>query len=85
MTGSRAQGEWRDGAMEGLGVRVYKSGRLAAGRWARGALAEELAPAACAAAVQAADRAAQAARRVKVCSLGLRRQVRRRVVCTHCR
>lgn len=64
--GINLQGEWRDGVMEGLGVRVFKSGRLTAGRWAGGGLAEELAPQACAAAVQAADRAAQAARQVKV-------------------
>ena len=63
-------------------MRVYKSGRLAAGRWARGALAEELAPQACAAAVQAADRAAQAARRVKVRLVGSRCQELRRMACS---
>lgn len=60
------QGEWRAGVMEGVGVRVFKSGKLTAGRWRGGAVAEVLELSQCAAAVQAADRAAQTARQVKV-------------------
>ncbi len=60
------QGEWRAGVMEGVGVRVFKSGKLTAGRWYSGAVAEVLELSQCAAAVQAADRAAQTARQVKV-------------------
>lgn len=61
-----AQGEWRGGAMDGVGVRVYKSGKLSSGRWAGGALAEVLPLEAAAPAVSCADRAAAAARRAKV-------------------
>ena len=53
--------------MDGLGVRVFKSGKLTVGRWQTGALLQPLDLQEVSTAVQAADRAAQAACEVKVC------------------
>lgn len=64
--GLALQGEWREGYMDGMGVRVFKSGQLSSGRWEMDKLVERMPLAAVALAVEGADRAATAARHVKV-------------------
>eukprot|EP00887_Chlorella_sp_A99_P001349 scaffold14.g1349.t1 len=60
------EGEWRAGAMAGVGVRTLSSGRVQAGVWERGKLAAEMEEWQCALAVEGANEAAAAARRVRV-------------------
>ena len=61
-----AQGQWKFGAMDGIGVRVYSNGTVGAGRWQNGTLTENLPLRQCAAAVEAATQAAAAARQSQV-------------------
>ncbi|CAK0786437.1 hypothetical protein CVIRNUC_009650 [Coccomyxa viridis] len=59
------EGEWADGERHGTGVRLMRNGTIKAGRWRRGELEKAMDPLDCAVAVNAAQKAAQAARRLR--------------------
>jgi len=65
-SGGVYEGEWRAGKQEGLGVRTYGSGKVVAGAWRRGKLDSPTEEQLCVLAVEGANEAAAAARRVKV-------------------
>ncbi|EIE18826.1 hypothetical protein COCSUDRAFT_59757 [Coccomyxa subellipsoidea C-169] len=64
--GGLYEGEWVAGEREGMGARLMRNGSIKAGRWGTAKLEKQMDPLDCAYAVNAAQRAAQAARRVKV-------------------
>ncbi|CAL8463796.1 g3330 [Coccomyxa elongata] len=60
------EGEWVAGEREGTGARLMRNGTIKAGRWGNAKLEKPMDPLDCAYAVSAAQKAASAARRVKV-------------------
>ena len=68
------QGQWLLGAMDGLGIRVFSSGRVNGGLWRAGRLVEHLPLPRCAATVKAATQAATAASAYEVSPASLRNE-----------